>query len=147
MPRRATASGRSCLSCWRCCRPPRAGGSRRSAPASHGPCSRRSWARPTARGSGSAAAIRDRARASHAARLAKLLAGAGDDVLDGLLDAVWEQRLEPELAHLAALLPARGLTAFAERLATRAGDELVDGLREVAEELDLDALSGVLRCP
>ena len=48
--------------------------------------------------------------------LAKLLAATDDDELDGMLDAVWEERLEPELAHLAALLPTKDMAAFSERL-------------------------------
>jgi hypothetical protein len=76
--------------------------------------------------------------------LAKLLAALADDVLDGLLDAVWEERLEPELARLAALLPAKDMAGFGDRLATRGGEEVVAALREAAEEHDLETLSKVL---
>ncbi|MEA2221016.1 MAG: hypothetical protein QOJ35_3642, partial [Solirubrobacteraceae bacterium] len=41
------------------------------------------------------------------ALIAKLLASSDDEVLDGMLDAVWELRLEPELARLASRLPAK----------------------------------------
>ena len=58
-----------------------------------------------------------RARAAHADRHRQAPRGALDDeILDGLLDAVWEQRLEPELARLAALLPAKDMAAFGDRL-------------------------------
>jgi hypothetical protein len=76
--------------------------------------------------------------------LAKLLAALDDDVLDGLLDAVWEQRLEPELARLAASLPAKDVRAFGDRLATNGGEEFVAALREAAEEHDLEALTTAL---
>ncbi len=76
--------------------------------------------------------------------LAKLLAAIDDDVLDGLLDAVWEERLEPELARLAALLPKKDMSAFGDRLTTRGGEEFVAALRAAAEEHDLDALSAAL---
>ena len=68
--------------------------------------------------------------------IAKLLAAAADDVLDGLLDAVWEQRLEPELAHLAALLAPADMSAFCARLVARGGEEFVAALREAAVEHD-----------
>lgn len=74
------------------------------------------------------------------ARVAGLLAGSADDVLDALLDVVWEQRLEPELAHLASLLRADELRAFAERLVTRGGEDFVAALREAAHELELHEL-------
>ena len=38
-----------------------------------------------------------------------------------MLDAVWEERLEPEIAHLAALLPKQDMAAYGDRLATVAG--------------------------
>jgi hypothetical protein len=76
--------------------------------------------------------------------LAKLLAVLDDDVLDGLLDAVWEERLEPELARLGALLAAKDVRAFGDRLVTRGGEEFVAALREAAEEHDLEALSKAL---
>ncbi len=76
--------------------------------------------------------------------VAKLLAQVDDDVLDGLLDGVWEQRLEPELARLAALLPAKDMGAFGDRLVVRGGAEVVEALREAADEQDLEQLSDVL---
>jgi hypothetical protein len=76
--------------------------------------------------------------------LAKLLGASDDDVLDGLLDAVWELRLEPELARLAAVLPKKDMGAFIERLMTRGGEELVASLREAAEEHDLGGLREAL---
>lgn len=76
--------------------------------------------------------------------IAKLLADADDELLDAMLDAVWELRLEPELARLAALLTAADLDAFSARLATRGGEEFVAALREVAEEHELTALSAAL---
>jgi hypothetical protein len=76
--------------------------------------------------------------------LAKLLAATEDAVLDGMLDAVWAQRLEPELAHLASLLPKKDMGAFGDRLITRGGEEFVAALREAAEEHEFDALSAAL---
>ncbi len=76
--------------------------------------------------------------------LAKLLAALDDEILDGMLDAVWEERLEPELAHLASLLPAKGMGAFGDRLVERGGEEFVAALREAAEDHDLEALSKAL---
>lgn len=76
--------------------------------------------------------------------IAKLLAATQDDILDGLLDAVWEQRLEPELARLASLLPAKDMAAFGDRLVVRGGKEVVAALREAADEQDLEQLSEAL---
>jgi hypothetical protein len=76
--------------------------------------------------------------------MAGLLAASADDVVDALFDAVWEQRLEPELALLLSLLPGGELRAFAERLVTRGGDEFVAALREAAQELELDELGRAL---
>jgi len=76
--------------------------------------------------------------------IAKLLAASADDVFDGLLDAVWELRLEPELARLASRLPKAELAAFSERLVTRGGEEFVVALREVAEGQELTALGAAL---
>jgi hypothetical protein len=76
--------------------------------------------------------------------IAKLLASVEDDVLDALLDAVWEQRMEPELAHLGSLLPKAELQAFCARLTTRGGDEFVAGLGEAAREKGLDGVSAAL---
>ena len=77
-------------------------------------------------------------------QIAKLLAEGDDEILDGLLDAVWELRLEPELAQIAARLPKKEMSAFTERLTTRGGVEFVAALRETAEEHELDALSAAL---
>jgi hypothetical protein len=68
--------------------------------------------------------------------IAKLLAASADDVLDALLDAVWEQRLEPELAHLAELLAQAEMRGFCARLVARGGEEFVAALREAAVEHD-----------
>jgi len=76
--------------------------------------------------------------------LAKLLAAVSDEILDDLLDAVWEERLEPELAHLASLLPRKGMSAFGDRLVARGGEELVAALREAAEEQGLGVLTEAL---
>ena len=76
--------------------------------------------------------------------IAKLVAAVEDEILDGLLDAVWEQRLEPELAQIASLLPAKAMGAIGDRLVTRGGEEFVAALREAADEHDLDALSEAL---
>ena len=76
--------------------------------------------------------------------IAKLLAASDDDVLDGLLDATWELRQEPELARLAARLPKKELSAFSDRLMTRGGAEFVAALRDTAQEHELDALSEAL---
>jgi hypothetical protein len=78
------------------------------------------------------------------AEIAKLLAAIEDEILDALLDAVWEERLEPELALLADVLPAKHMSAFGARLVERGGEELVAALREAAEERELEALSDVL---
>nr|MBA3748701.1 hypothetical protein [Solirubrobacterales bacterium] len=76
--------------------------------------------------------------------IAKLLATSDDDVLDAMLDAVWELRLQAELARLFSRLPAKELSAFCGRLMARGGDEFVAALRQAAEEHDLDALSKAL---
>jgi len=76
--------------------------------------------------------------------IAKLVAASADEVLDAMFDAVCEERLEPELARLAALLPAKDMTAFSDRLTTRGGEEFIAGLREAAEEHELTALSKAL---
>ena len=76
--------------------------------------------------------------------IAKLLAASADDVFDGLLDAVWELRLEPELADLAARLPKAELAAFCERLMAGCGEEFVVALREAAEERKLAGLRAAL---
>jgi len=76
--------------------------------------------------------------------IAKLLAALDDDVLDGLLDATWEERLEPELAQLCSLLAGTELRKFAGRLVKRGGDEFVAALRATAKEQDLVAVSKVL---
>ena len=76
--------------------------------------------------------------------IAKLLASVDDDVLDALLDAVWEQRLEPELAHLGSLLPKAELQTFCTRLMTRGGEEFVAGLGEAARDNGLDGVSAAL---
>lgn len=76
--------------------------------------------------------------------ISTLLAASEDHVLDGLLDAVWELRLEPELARLAALLPAKDMGSFGDRLVERGGEEFVAALREAAEEHELGALTAAL---
>jgi hypothetical protein len=76
--------------------------------------------------------------------IAKLLASSDDEILDGMLDAVWELRLEPELARLASRLPAKEMAAFSARLLARGGQEFVVALREAADEHELDALSSAL---
>ncbi len=76
--------------------------------------------------------------------IGKLLASSADDVLDALLDATWEQRLEPELALLAWRLPAKDMRAFSARLLERGGEEFVVALREAAQEHELDALCEAL---
>ncbi|HEV7804191.1 MAG TPA: hypothetical protein VGO80_00105 [Solirubrobacteraceae bacterium] len=78
------------------------------------------------------------------ALIAKLLASSDDEILDGMLDAVWELRLEPELARLASRLPAAGLAAFCARLLARGGEEFVVALREAAQEHELQALTDAL---
>jgi hypothetical protein len=76
--------------------------------------------------------------------IAKLLASSDDEILDGMLDAVWELRLEPELALLASRLPAKEIAAFSARLLHRGGEEFVVALRDAAQERELDALSDAL---
>jgi hypothetical protein len=77
-------------------------------------------------------------------QIAKLLAEGDDEILDGLLDAVWELRLEPELARIAARLPKKEMGGFSDRLLARGGEEFVAALRESAEAHELDALSDAL---
>ncbi len=72
--------------------------------------------------------------------IAKLVAASADELLDAMFDAVWEERLEPELARLTARLPKKELEAFSERLVTRGGEEFIAGLREAAELHELPAL-------
>ncbi|MDX6682939.1 MAG: hypothetical protein QOG94_2978, partial [Solirubrobacteraceae bacterium] len=78
------------------------------------------------------------------ALIAKLLASSDDEILDGMLDAVWELRLEPELARLSSCLPVREMAAFSARLLVRGGDEFVVALREAAQAHELQALSDAL---
>jgi hypothetical protein len=78
------------------------------------------------------------------ALIAKLLASSDDEILDGMLDAVWELRLEPELARLSSCLPAREMAAFSARLLARGGDEFVVALREAAQAHELQALRDAL---
>jgi hypothetical protein len=77
-------------------------------------------------------------------QIAKLLADCDDEILDGLLDAVWELRLEPELARIAARLPKTRMSGFSDRLMVRGGEEFVAALRETALQHELDALSAAL---
>jgi hypothetical protein len=76
--------------------------------------------------------------------IAKLLASSDDEILDGMLDAVWELRLEPELARLASRLPAAEMAAFSGRLLACGGEEFFVALREAAQEHELQALSDAL---
>jgi hypothetical protein len=78
------------------------------------------------------------------ALIATLLAASDDEILDGMLDAVWELRLEPELARLASHLPAKEMAAFSARLLVRGGEEFVVALREAAQADELDSLSDAL---
>lgn len=76
--------------------------------------------------------------------IAKLVAASDDEMLDAMLDAVWEERLEPELAKLASLLTGTELRTFAGRLVTRGGDELVAALGEAAKEQGLVSVGKAL---
>ncbi len=77
-------------------------------------------------------------------QIATLVAASDDDVLDGMLDAVWEERLEPELAQLSSLLTGTELRTFAGRLVKRGGDDFVVALVEAAKEQKLVSVSKVL---
>lgn len=77
-------------------------------------------------------------------QIAKLVADSDDDVLDGMLDAVWEERLEPELAQMTSLLTGTQLRTFAGRLVERGGDDFVAALVEAAKERELVSVSKVL---
>lgn len=77
-------------------------------------------------------------------QIAKLVAASDDDVLDAMLDAVWEERLEPELAQLTSLLTGTELRTFAGRLVKRSGKDFVVALVDAAKEQKLVSVSKVL---
>ena len=76
--------------------------------------------------------------------IAKLVAASDAEMLDEMLDAVWEERLEPELAKLTSLLTGTELQTFAGRLVKRGGDEFIAALREAAQEQGLVSVRKVL---
>jgi hypothetical protein len=78
-------------------------------------------------------------------KIAEAFGELADDVLDGLLGEVYEQRLELELLAIIAQLALAGQRRVAKRLTERSDEEILEVLTQAAEESSFAPLQKELK--